>query len=184
MIQQPSETLTPVVLDGWCAAVCVQAVPGAGVGVVALSAIRKGERILAETPALESLSVDLLEKRWPDIDAQEAFLRGELADRCTAQQQADVWALHDVSSPKGAVGIFDSNAFATDSERRGMFVLGARLNHSCIPNVYKSWNGSTGRLVFHAIRDVAAGEELCHDYNWERISRHSADVRQERLRQF
>lgn len=133
MKQQQLETLIPVVLDGWCAAVCVQPIPGAGVGVVALSAIRKGKRILAETPALESLSVDLLEKRWPDTDAQEAFLCGELAERCTAQQQADVWALHDTNRPKGAVGIFDSNAFATDSERRGLFVLGSRLNHSCIP---------------------------------------------------
>jgi hypothetical protein len=35
------------------------------------------------------------------------------------------------------------------------------LNHSCSPNV----GFSTGELAFYALRDIAAGEELCWDYS-------------------
>lgn len=33
------------------------------------------------------------------------------------------------------------------------------MNHSCEPNV-----GFSGQVVYVAMRDIAAGEELCHDY--------------------
>ena len=37
------------------------------------------------------------------------------------------------------------------------------INHSCDPNV-----GFRGQVVYVAMRDIAAGEELCHDYAMER----------------
>lgn len=37
------------------------------------------------------------------------------------------------------------------------------INHSCDPNV-----GFRGQCVYVAIRDIAPGEELCHDYSMER----------------
>ena len=33
------------------------------------------------------------------------------------------------------------------------------INHSCDPNV-----GFRGQVVYVALRDISAGEELCHDY--------------------
>ncbi len=37
------------------------------------------------------------------------------------------------------------------------------INHSCDPNV-----GFRGQVVYVAMRDIKAGEELCHDYAMER----------------
>ena len=37
------------------------------------------------------------------------------------------------------------------------------MNHSCDPNI-----GFRGQIVYVAMRDIAAGEELCHDYAMER----------------
>ena len=37
------------------------------------------------------------------------------------------------------------------------------INHSCDPNV-----GFRGQVVYVAMRDIAPGEELCHDYAMER----------------
>jgi hypothetical protein len=45
-------------------------------------------------------------------------------------------------------------------EARDMSVF---INHSCDPNV-----GFRGQVVYVAMRDITAGEELCHDYAMER----------------
>jgi len=37
------------------------------------------------------------------------------------------------------------------------------INHSCDPNI-----GFRGQIVYIAMRDIEAGEELCHDYSMER----------------
>ena len=44
------------------------------------------------------------------------------------------------------------------------------INHSCDPNV-----GFRGQVVYVAMRDIAAGEELCHDYAMERSDHYSLD---------
>ena len=46
------------------------------------------------------------------------------------------------------------------------------INHSCDPNV-----GFRGQVVYVAMRDIAAGEELCHDYAMERSDDYSLDCR-------
>ena len=44
------------------------------------------------------------------------------------------------------------------------------INHSCDPNV-----GFRGQVVYVAMRDIAAGEELCHDYAMERSDDYHLD---------
>ncbi len=44
----------------------------------------------------------------------------------------------------------------TEEEREGSMIFS---NHSCDPNI-----GVQGRIVFVALRDIAAGEELTHDW--------------------
>ena len=44
------------------------------------------------------------------------------------------------------------------------------INHSCDPNV-----GFRGQVVYVAMRDIAAGEELCHDYAMERSDHYTLD---------
>jgi SET domain-containing protein len=46
------------------------------------------------------------------------------------------------------------------------------INHSCDPNV-----GFRGQIVYVAMRDIAAGEELCHDYAMERSDDYLLDCR-------
>ena len=44
------------------------------------------------------------------------------------------------------------------------------INHSCDPNV-----GFRGQVVYVAMRDIRAGEELCHDYAMERSDDYMLD---------
>ena len=44
------------------------------------------------------------------------------------------------------------------------------INHSCDPNV-----GFRGQVVYVALRDIKAGEELCHDYSMERSDDYQLD---------
>ncbi|HUV22117.1 MAG TPA: SET domain-containing protein [Gammaproteobacteria bacterium] len=46
------------------------------------------------------------------------------------------------------------------------------INHSCEPNV-----GFRGQVVYVAMRDIHAGEELCHDYAMERSDDYLLDCR-------
>ncbi len=56
---------------------------------------------------------------------------------------------------------------ADDVEDMSVFI-----NHSCDPNV-----GFRGQVVYVAMRDIAAGEELCHDYAMERSDGYTLDCR-------
>jgi len=44
------------------------------------------------------------------------------------------------------------------------------INHSCDPNI-----GFRGQVVYVAMRDIRAGEELCHDYSMERSDNYALD---------
>jgi hypothetical protein len=46
------------------------------------------------------------------------------------------------------------------------------INHSCDPNI-----GFRGQVVYVAMRDIKAGEELCHDYSMERSDNYALDCR-------
>ncbi|KAJ5475202.1 TPR domain protein [Penicillium diatomitis] len=56
------------------------------------------------------------------------------------------------------LSIFAANSF------KDVFWLGSRINHSCLPNVAFSYNPAIKHGTFHAIRDLAAGEELTVEY--------------------
>jgi hypothetical protein len=69
--------------------------------------------------------------------------------------------------------IFESNAFRMGSEgrqnideeyRAGIFPIAARFNHSCVPNIAQTWNGSKGMLTLHSVCKIDAGEEMCEGY--------------------
>ena len=49
-------------------------------------------------------------------------------------------------------------------EGGGIFPVASRINHSCVPNVYHSWNENLQTLTVHAIREITAGEELFTTY--------------------
>lgn len=52
------------------------------------------------------------------------------------------------------LAIYAANAFGS------VFLLGSRINHSCLPNIHFAYNSMLKEETFHAIRDIMAGEEL------------------------
>jgi hypothetical protein len=52
------------------------------------------------------------------------------------------------------LAIYAANAFGR------VFLLGSRINHSCLPNINFAYNSMLEKETFHAIRDITAGEEL------------------------
>jgi len=45
-----------------------------------------------------------------------------------------------------------------------IFVNASRMNHSCMPNVFFCWNHNINKLTVHAMKDIAAGEEILANY--------------------
>jgi hypothetical protein len=65
------------------------------------------------------------------------------------------------------LAIYSANAFAS------LFLLGSRFNHACIPNTVFAWNKTIEKGTFHAITDIATGEELTISYGEINIFPHS-----------
>lgn len=156
-----------------------------GNGLFARISISQGTRILAEKPLLaikldeprpfsrfteivESLSADqlaeldalsyssaLLDEHAPGNFIAE--LRTEGHDPATLEQDLlrryGVYRTNRVDMPSSSEGA-----------AAGLCPLYARINHSCVPNVYFSWNERLGREVVHAGRDIAPGEEILGNY--------------------
>jgi hypothetical protein len=85
---------------------------------------------------------------WADVIAIKG---GHIIDSHTLAAQADVVANSEIQIADG----FHIAALDPDEYEDVMLFL----NHSCEPNV-----GVAGNIVFVAMRDIAAGEELTTDY--------------------
>ncbi|EKM57570.1 uncharacterized protein PHACADRAFT_192717 [Phanerochaete carnosa HHB-10118-sp] len=137
-------------------------VPGKGKGIIALRYFQRGETVLAEVPLFTQ-----------SIVRGNASVLGALA-QCTPEQQQEFFRLHSCHGDRyaQALGIFETNVLPCGSndahghvaQQGGIFLAGARFNHSCVPNVNNHWDAARGQLVFRALRDIEAGEELCLGY--------------------
>jgi len=91
--------------------------------------------------------------------AREPIAKGEVV-AITGGYVFDLVALGEVETRVGpaeipvAEGLFIGPI--AESEREGGMIF---TNHSCDPNI-----GIEGQIVFTALRDIAAGEELTHDW--------------------
>lgn len=137
-----------------------------GLGVFAKANIPCGSRVFAE-PALlevkggnakdivrafESLPLSQ-QSLYLDLHgyACEPFKRA--AEREMEQNWQQIPELH-----RSVLAIYAANAFGN------VFLLGSRINHSCIPNIHFANNSVLQKETFHAIRDILAGEELTITY--------------------
>jgi hypothetical protein len=87
-----------------------------------------------------------------------------------------------VMEHKNILSIFRTNNFAFGSNstiQQALCVRIARLNHSCVPNAQGNFHEELGRFNVHAIRDIAAHEELTISYLPEHGAAQAS--RQERL---
>ncbi|OAG12344.1 TPR domain protein [Paraphaeosphaeria sporulosa] len=148
--------------------ITVKDTPSSGLGVFATSPIPRATRILS-TPLLLSLNGG---ENPAEILAA--------VNKLSAADRAAYLALHPFAPPvrkdlvkrhigkrwealeqweRDAIGVYDANSFEV-----GVYDLPSRINHSCIPNVHYEYNPAIERGTFHAVRDIAEGEELFISY--------------------
>jgi hypothetical protein len=135
-----------------------------GLGVIAISDIPRGTRVIAESDLLQvnRSTVDAKEvvRAFEKLPLSEQNLYLELyayaspeyksaAERELEQSWEQIPQLH-----RKVLEIYAANAFG------GVFLLSSRINHSCIPNLHFAYNPELLKETFHAIRDITAGEEL------------------------
>lgn len=61
------------------------------------------------------------------------------------------------------LAIFSINCVAMGAGQKygsGLFELYSRINHSCVPNVFNSYNATIKLLTVHAVRDIEVGEQI------------------------
>ena len=126
--------------------------PDRGYGFFATCRIKAGTVVLAETPLLPPRS------RTGSTEKNAAYLIKTAMATCPDAFMAlaprsvdDVWLK------------YKRNAF-TFAGYPALLFNGAVFNHACDPNVKFAVNKDKTQMIFTAMRDIAAGEELCDSY--------------------
>jgi hypothetical protein len=129
----------------------VRTLPGKGLGVFAISDVPRGTCIIAEA-ALLKIDWDYGDARnildaFGTLTASEQSLYLELhgfvcaAFRCAAEQEmGQSWKLMPELQRK-ALAIFAANAFGD------VYLLGSRINYSCLPNIYFAYNSKREKVL-------------------------------------
>ncbi|KAI8941268.1 hypothetical protein NX059_002498 [Plenodomus lindquistii] len=155
-----------------------------GFGIFAKANIRRGTRILAESPLLKTKpaqpsSGDIM---WAfqqlPTPQRNAFLRlHEFASPTLRKDVAEEVGQSWDSLPEIYKQVLSIHAI---NNIDSVYLHGSRFNHSCIPNVDYTFNSNIQKQTFHAVRDIVAGEELNIMYI-DGVNR-TRDQRQEELR--
>lgn len=137
----------------------IQPIPGKGKGVVATATILKGTRILFESPLF---SITRSYKATKKRELQQQIAR-KVASLPRKQRRAfrSLYNAFEDEDP-GDLGIVRTNALPLGHEatESGIFLDGARFNHSCSFNAHDNWNEILQKLTIHAVRDIEEGEEI------------------------
>ncbi|CAE7619606.1 set5 [Symbiodinium sp. CCMP2456] len=136
----------------------VVALPGKGLGAVALCRFEPGDLVAEEAPLLQLTQSGSPAEQFQSLSAE-------------ARQR--ILNLSDFAAEKTVQGILDTNCFqkGLGSEDRVLCPTLARFNHSCVPNCQHVWDSDAAVMRILASTEVVAGEELSVDY---------IDVRQSR----
>ncbi|RMZ76526.1 hypothetical protein DV738_g4913, partial [Chaetothyriales sp. CBS 135597] len=139
----------------------------------------------AELDTLLGLSVNKAKREslWNLVDAlfQSAQLPLSKKGRRSIQQRRDILACFynnnfalSLSPPHRDDGTNTINTATKTSAARGVFPTIARLNHSCIPNAQGNFNRNVdeGSFTIHALREIAAGEEITVSYLHDELASH------------
>eukprot|EP01065_Artemidia_motanka_P025705 TRINITY_DN3068_c0_g1_i1.p1 TRINITY_DN3068_c0_g1~~TRINITY_DN3068_c0_g1_i1.p1 ORF type:complete len:760 (+),score=231.17 TRINITY_DN3068_c0_g1_i1:61-2280(+) len=170
----------------------VRAVPGMGMGVVATAPIERGELIIAEKPIMHSAlwtDVDCCKPYQPGApccehtEAHEAGIKEQFGALSDDMQKAvlDLAWVPDPTDPGKctACSSFYTNALSGRMEdgthAANLFLVCARINHSCKPNVCHSWQDPVERV--YALNPVEPGEQLFMSYRPEAAGAHDAAAR-------
>ncbi|KAH8103017.1 hypothetical protein BXZ70DRAFT_905672 [Cristinia sonorae] len=135
-----------------------------GVSLSAAKNIAKGEIILTECPIFTL-----------PFDRDHMAVTGGLM-ACNSEYKRmfyDMFNCHDETSKMTReMGIFATNGIpcGTDfgsgrvADREGVFVISARINHSCVPNVHGQWVDWVQQIEQRATREIKNKEEICRGY--------------------
>ena len=139
----------------------IKSSPGKGLGMFTTKDIAKGTRILAENPFFSLTEEPVVS--WSDPYAPNYVSKA--FDRLPASEKRKYLGLNCPERPGCSLilSIYEANCFEMGSGT--CICLDAfRINHSCIPNAYYSWNSSLERITLHAVMDIAEGEEIMVSY--------------------
>ncbi|KAL1591503.1 hypothetical protein SLS60_011895 [Paraconiothyrium brasiliense] len=146
----------------------VKVSPEKGLGLFANADIPRGTRIIAE-PALLGKNADYTAKDVmkefrslsPTQQSRYLELHGYLSEDIKSQFEQELGnKMQKLSAQhRKVLAIYAANA-----NGRIIYLHGSIFNHSCIPNVHYEHNSNLGMETFHAIHDIAAGEELTITY--------------------
>ncbi|KAF2638207.1 TPR domain protein [Massarina eburnea CBS 473.64] len=146
----------------------VRQTPFKGLGVFAKAPIPRATRILSEplilalnggeNPAEILSTVNKLSKedkaRYLELHPFAPSIRKDVVKKYMGKRWGDL-----TNWERDAIGVYDANSFEV-----GVYFLPSRINHSCIPNVHYEFNPAIERGTFHAVKDIAEGEELYISY--------------------
>ena len=141
---------------------------GKGLGVFAITDIPCGARVLAEEPLLRvdegnGSAKDILSAfQKLSVSQQHLYLQlhgfaGAAFKRSAEKEIGRAWPASPLRE-RDILAIWAANGFGH------VFLLGSRFNHSCIPNIHFAYNPTLDKETFHAVRNIAAGEELTITY--------------------
>lgn len=141
---------------------------GKGLGVFAVTDIPCGARVLAEEPLLKAdegngSAKDILSAfKKLSVSQQHLYLQlrgfaGAAFKRSAEKEIGRAWQAMSLAE-RDILAIWAANAFGH------VYLLGSRFNHSCIPNINFAYNPALNKETFHAVRNIAAGEELTITY--------------------
>lgn len=130
-------------------------IAGKGLGLISKKFIKKGELILSDVPIFS-----LKEHEVPKI---EEYFGTENNQKGTQPEFVTkiVWTFPSYSKnhKKTAMDIIAKNSFPMGN-KRAMFPICCRLNHSCRNNANQNWNEKFQCEDLYAIRDIQPGEEI------------------------
>ena len=145
--------------------------PTKGIGMFARHDIRRGQRILAESPLLdilldigsEGLDATAIDIAVSTLNEQDWTRFKSLSSAFEGSQ------LVGDSRSRGSplVCRIQTNSFEAEVDGRKhayLFDKTSRFNHSCKPNISFYHNPLTQLRAVYATRDIKAGEELCVTY--------------------
>ncbi|KAL9063070.1 MAG: hypothetical protein Q9161_009639 [Pseudevernia consocians] len=127
---------------------------GRGCGMFADTEIKAGVRILADELLFCIADSTVNEGIGERISISFAGL--------TAEEQQQFNTLHCPYYPTGTplVTRYLANCFEIQGVSSGIFLKASRINNSCCPNAFFSWNQNLHRLTLHAMVDIPAAVEI------------------------
>ncbi|EME42015.1 hypothetical protein DOTSEDRAFT_72943 [Dothistroma septosporum NZE10] len=137
----------------------LQIIPGKGKGLVASRKIAPGTLIINEPALFTTESLQNAETIEKDLAA--------LVKALPKDSQRAILSLHNnFPGANPFSNIIRSNGYplGPSSDIGGVFPETARINHSCRANAQHAWNEKLQRMLVHAVREIAEGEELTLSY--------------------